>query len=162
MPALRRADRCHVRLGARPPDPRGDGRRPAFAVEVQRSLAGGGARRLRRRLDAARPCRAPVGDPRRRALPQARGPEPDTPAQGPRPAATGLEAIVLAPLGWETGAVAARHPGARVFAVDGTYDDCRRLELELGSLFPWGFVRGNPHPHASGGAKEISFEIAQT
>ena len=35
-------------------------------------------------------------------------------------AATGLEAIVLAPLDWETAAVAARHPGARVLAVDGT------------------------------------------
>ncbi len=76
-------------------------------------------------------------------------------------AATGLEAIVLAPLGWETGAVAARHPGARVFAVDGTYDDCRRLELELGSLFPWGFVSGNLHPYATEGAKTISFEIAE-
>ena len=57
--------------------------------------------------------------------------------------------------------VAARHPGARVFAVDGTYDDCRRLELELGSLFPWGFVSGNLHPYASEGAKTISFEIAE-
>jgi threonine synthase len=76
-------------------------------------------------------------------------------------AATGLEAIVLAPLGWETAAVAARHPGARVFAVDGTYDDCRRLELELASLFPWGFVSGNLHPYATEGAKTISFEIAE-
>src|SRR6266516_1614296 len=76
-------------------------------------------------------------------------------------AATGLEAMVLAPLGWETAAVAARHPGARVFAVDGTYDDCRRLELELGSLFPWGFVSGNLHPYATEGAKTISYEIAE-
>jgi threonine synthase len=76
-------------------------------------------------------------------------------------AATGLEAIVLAPLGSETAAVAARHPGARVFAVEGTYDDCRRLELELGSLFPWGFVSGNLHPYATEGAKTISYEIAE-
>ncbi len=76
-------------------------------------------------------------------------------------AATGLEAIVLAPEGGESAAVASRHPGARVFAVRGTYDDCRRLELELGALFPWGFVSGNLHPYASEGAKTISFEIAE-
>ena len=76
-------------------------------------------------------------------------------------AATGLEAIVLAPVGGEAAAVAARHPGAHVFAVDGTYDDCRRVEHELGTLFPWGFVSGNLHPYASEGAKTISFEIAE-
>jgi threonine synthase len=76
-------------------------------------------------------------------------------------AATGLEAIVLAPAGVGAGTVAARHPGARVFSIAGSYDDCRRLELELGSLFPWGFVSGNLHPYASEGAKTISFEIAE-
>ncbi|MFL5960410.1 MAG: threonine synthase [Gaiellaceae bacterium] len=76
-------------------------------------------------------------------------------------AATGLEAIVLAPEGGDSAAVASRHPGARVFGVAGTYDDCRRLELELGSLFPWGFVSGNLHPYASEGVKTISFEIAE-
>jgi len=76
-------------------------------------------------------------------------------------AATGLEAVVLAPVGGESAAVAARHPGAHVFAVNGTYDDCRRLELELAALFPWGFVSGNLHPYACEGAKTISFEIAE-
>ena len=76
-------------------------------------------------------------------------------------ASTGLEAIILAPVGGESAAVAARHPGAHVFAVNGTYDDCRRLELELGALFPWGFVSGNLHPYATEGAKTISFEIAE-
>ncbi len=76
-------------------------------------------------------------------------------------AATGLEAIVLVPAGSASAAVAAGHRGAHVFAVRGTYDDCRRLELELGALFPWGFVSGNLHPYASEGAKTISFEIAE-
>src|SRR5579884_1352890 len=76
-------------------------------------------------------------------------------------AAAGLEAIVLAPAGAEAAAVAARHPGARVLAVEGGYDDCRRLELELAALFPWGFVSGNLHAYASEGAKTISFEIAE-
>ena len=75
--------------------------------------------------------------------------------------AAGLEAVVLAPDDGAAAAVAAREPGAHVFAVRGTYDDCRRLELELGALFPWGFVSGNLHPYASEGAKTISFEIAE-
>jgi len=73
-------------------------------------------------------------------------------------AATGLEAVVLVPAGAPSSALAR---GARVLAVRGTYDDCRRLELELGALFPWGFVSGNLHPYASEGAKTISFEIAE-
>ena len=82
-------------------------------------------------------------------------------AVGAAAAAAGLEAMVLAPAGVGAGTVAARHPGSRAFAVAGTYDDCRRLELELGALFPWGFVSGNLHPYASEGAKTISFEIAE-
>lgn len=73
-------------------------------------------------------------------------------------AATGLEAVVLVPAGSPS---AARNDAAHVFAVRGTYDDCRRLELELGALFPWGFVSGNLHPYASEGAKTISYEIAE-
>ena len=76
-------------------------------------------------------------------------------------AATGLEAIVLVPADSASAAAAAAHRGVHVFAVRGTYDHCRRLELELGALFPWGFVSGNLHPYASEGAKTISFEIAE-
>jgi threonine synthase len=76
-------------------------------------------------------------------------------------AQAGLEAVVLAPEGDRSAAVASRRPGAHVFGVAGTYDDCRRLELELASLFPWGFVSGNLHPYASEGVKTISFEIAE-
>lgn len=76
-------------------------------------------------------------------------------------AASGLEAIVLVPAGPEANALAARNPRAKVLAVDGTYDDCRRLELELGGLFPWGYVSGNLHPYAAEGARTVSFEIAE-
>ncbi len=75
--------------------------------------------------------------------------------------ATGLEAVILVPAGSASAAIEADHRGVSVLAVRGTYDDCRRLELELGSLFPWGFVSGNLHPFASEGAKTISFEIAE-
>ena len=53
---------------------------------------------------------------------------------------------MLAPVGGESAAVAARHPGARVFAVNGTYDDCRRLELELGVALPVGLRQRQPPP----------------
>jgi len=76
-------------------------------------------------------------------------------------AAAGLEAVVLVPAGSPSAAVEAEHAGVHVLAVRGTYDDCRRLELELGSLFPWGFVSGNLHPYACEGAKTISFEVAE-
>ena len=76
-------------------------------------------------------------------------------------AAAGVEAIVLVPVGSASAAVEAEHRDVHVLAVRGSYDDCRRLELELGSLFPWGFVSGNLHPYASEGAKTISFEIAE-
>ena len=76
-------------------------------------------------------------------------------------AATGVEAIILVPLGSASAAVEAEHRNVHVLAVRGTYDDCRRLELELGSLFPWGFVSGNLHPYSSEGAKTIAFEIAE-
>ena len=76
-------------------------------------------------------------------------------------AATGVEAIVLVPEGSASAAVEAEHHNVHVLAVRGTYDDCRRLELELGALFPWGFVSGNLHPYASEGAKTIAFEIAE-
>src|SRR5512142_938624 len=70
-------------------------------------------------------------------------------------AATGVEAIVLVPEGSASAAIEAEHRDVHVLAVRGSYDDCRRLELELGSLFPWGFVSGNLHPYASEGAKTI-------
>ena len=76
-------------------------------------------------------------------------------------AAAGLEAIVLAPAGSASIGATAAAAGAHVFAVRGSYDDCRRLEGELRELFPWGFVDGNLHPYAAEGAKTIAFEIAE-
>lgn len=76
-------------------------------------------------------------------------------------AAAGLEAIVLAPAGEASIGSTAAAAGAKVFAVRGGYDDCRRLQGELAELFPWGFVDGNLHPYAAEGAKTIAFEIAE-
>lgn len=75
-----------------------------------------------------------------------------------RCAANGLEAVVLCPRGdLPLGPVPAY--GARVFGVDGGFDDCRELERQLESLFPWGFVGGNLHAVAAEGAKTIAYEI---
>ena len=53
-------------------------------------------------------------------------------------------------------------PTARgCFAVAGTFEDCLRLERELASLFPWGFVGGNLHAVAAEGAKTIAYEIVE-
>ena len=76
-------------------------------------------------------------------------------------AAAGLEAIVLAPEGEALIGSTAGAAGARVFAVRGSYDDCRRLQAGLRDLFPWGFVDGNLHPYAAEGAKTIAYELAE-
>ncbi len=77
-----------------------------------------------------------------------------------RAAANGMEAVVLVPFDHLEVAPTASY-GARVLAVDGSFDDCRRLEEELGALFPWGFLGGNLQPVASEGAKTIAYEIAE-
>ena len=77
----------------------------------------------------------------------------------PPAAAAGLEAVVLCP---RTCRVApAPSYGARVFGVDGTFDDCRELERQLEALFPWGFLGGNLHALASEGAKTIAYELVE-
>jgi threonine synthase len=75
-------------------------------------------------------------------------------------AANGMEAVVLVPSDHLEVAPTASY-GARVLAVDGSFDDCRRLEEQLGTLFPWGFLGGNLQPVASEGAKTIAYEIAE-
>ena len=77
-----------------------------------------------------------------------------------RAAANGMEAVVLVPSDHLEVAPTASY-GARVLAVDGSFDDCRLLEEELGTLFPWGFVGGNLQPVAAEGAKTIAYEIAE-
>jgi threonine synthase len=77
-----------------------------------------------------------------------------------RAAASGLEAVVLVPAEDLEVAPTASY-GARVLAVAGTFEDCLRLERELASLFPWGFVGGNLQAVAAEGAKTIAYEIVE-
>ena len=77
-------------------------------------------------------------------------------------AAAGLESRSCStPVDRADAALPAAAHGARVFLVRGTYDDCRRLELGLEGLFPWGFLEGNLHAFAIEGAKTIAYEIAE-
>jgi threonine synthase len=76
-----------------------------------------------------------------------------------RCAAGGLEAVVLGPREHPISSAAAY--GARVFGVEGSFDDCRELERQLGEFFPWGFVGGNLRAVASEGPKTIAYEIAE-
>jgi threonine synthase len=77
-----------------------------------------------------------------------------------RCAAAGLEAVVLCPRD-DVAAVPVATYGARMFGVDGSFDDCRALERQLEGLFPWGFVGGNLHALAAEGAKTIAYELAE-
>ena len=58
-----------------------------------------------------------------------------------RAAAEGLEAVVLVPADLEPEKlVATAVYGAQILAVEGSYDDCSRLSVELSFELDWGFV----------------------
>jgi threonine synthase len=77
-------------------------------------------------------------------------------------AAAGMPAYVVVPADLERAKIAgsAIH-GARVIAVDGTYDDVNRLCAELADDRGWGFVNVNLRPFYAEGSKSIGFEIAE-
>ena len=77
-------------------------------------------------------------------------------------AALGLEAYVFIPADLEREKIiAAAVPGARVFAVDGTYDDVNRLCAELAYDRPWAFVNMNLRPYYAQGSKTLAYETAE-
>ena len=76
-------------------------------------------------------------------------------------AAAGLEGVILTPSSADELVLDSGAGRASVFRVQGTLEDCRRLERELEPLFPWGFLDGNLQPFAVEGIKTIAFEIAE-
>jgi threonine synthase len=79
-----------------------------------------------------------------------------------RAAAEGLEAAVFCPSDLEPEKlVATAVYGARVYAVDGTYDDCSRLTVELSFELPWAFVNVGLRAYYAEGSKTIAYEIAE-
>jgi threonine synthase len=79
-----------------------------------------------------------------------------------RAAAEGLEAAVFVPADLEPEKLsAAAAYGPTIFAVDGNYDHCSRLSVELSFELPWGFVNVNLRSYYAEGSKTLAYEIAE-
>jgi threonine synthase len=79
-----------------------------------------------------------------------------------RAAAEGLEAVVFCPADLEPEKlVATAVHGATLYAVQGSYDDCSRLTVELSFELPWAFVNVQLRAYYAEGSKTIAFEIAE-
>jgi threonine synthase len=79
-----------------------------------------------------------------------------------RAAAEGLEAVVFCPADLEPEKLAAAAVyGPRIYAVNGTYDHCSRLSVELSFELPWGFVNVNLRSYYAEGSKTLAFELAE-
>jgi threonine synthase len=79
-----------------------------------------------------------------------------------RAAAEGLEAVVLVPADLEPEKlIATSIYGAKIIAVDGSYDDCSRLSVELSFELDWAFVNVGLRTYYAEGSKTLAFEIAE-
>ena len=79
-----------------------------------------------------------------------------------RAAAEGIEAAVLVPADLEPEKlVATAVYGAQIFAVNGSYDDCSRLSVELSFELDWAFVNVGLRSYYAEGSKTLAFEIAE-
>jgi len=79
-----------------------------------------------------------------------------------RAAAEGLEAVVLCPASLEPEKlIATSIYGARIIAVEGSYDDCSRLSVELSFELDWAFVNVGLRSYYAEGSKTLAFEIAE-
>jgi threonine synthase len=79
-----------------------------------------------------------------------------------RAAAEGIDAVVLVPKDLEREKlIATAVYGAKIYAVDGSYDDCSRLSVELSFELDWSFVNVNLRAYYAEGSKTLGFEIAE-
>jgi threonine synthase len=79
-----------------------------------------------------------------------------------RAAAEGIAAVVLCPADLEPEKVAATAVyGATIYAVEGSYDDCSRLSVELSFELDWAFVNVGLRSYYAEGSKTVAFEIAE-
>ena len=79
-----------------------------------------------------------------------------------RAAAEGLDAVVLCPADLEPEKlIATAVYGAKIYAVDGSYDDCSRLTVELSFEVDWAFVNVGLRAYYAEGSKTLGFEIAE-
>jgi threonine synthase len=79
-----------------------------------------------------------------------------------RAAASGMRSVVLYPRTVEPEKLLATAVyGGDMFAVDGSYDDCSRLVVELAGELDWAFVNVNLRAYYAEGSKTLAFEIAE-
>jgi threonine synthase len=79
-----------------------------------------------------------------------------------RAAAEGLDAAVFCPADLEPEKLTATAVyGATIYAVDGTYDDCSRLTIELSFELDWAFVNVGLRSYYAEGSKTLAYEIAE-
>ncbi len=79
-----------------------------------------------------------------------------------RAAAEGLEAAVFVPADLEPEKLAAAAVyGPKLYAVDGHYDHCSRLSVELSFELPWGFVNVNLRSYYAEGSKTLAYEVSE-
>ncbi len=79
-----------------------------------------------------------------------------------RAAAEGMNAAVFVPADLEPEKLAAAAVyGPTIYAVDGTYDHCSRLSVELSFELDWGFVNVNLRSYYAEGSKTLAYELAE-
>jgi threonine synthase len=79
-----------------------------------------------------------------------------------RAAAEGIEAAVLCPADLEPEKLVATAVfGPQIFAVEGSYDDCSRLTVELSFELDWAFVNVQLRSYYAEGSKTLAFEVAE-
>jgi threonine synthase len=79
-----------------------------------------------------------------------------------RAAAEGIEAAVLCPADLEPEKLVATSIfGPRIFAVEGSYDDCSRLTVELSFEVDWAFVNVQLRSYYAEGSKTLGFEVVE-
>jgi threonine synthase len=79
-----------------------------------------------------------------------------------RAAAEGIEAVVLCPADLEPEKLSATAVyGATIYAVDGSYDDCSRLSVELSFELDWAFVNVGLRSYYAEGSKTVAYEVAE-
>jgi threonine synthase len=79
-----------------------------------------------------------------------------------RAAASGMRSIVLYPRTVEPEKLLATAVyGSEMYAVQGSYDDCSRLVIELAGEVDWAFVNVNLRAYYAEGSKTLAFEISE-
>jgi threonine synthase len=79
-----------------------------------------------------------------------------------RAAAEGIEAAILCPADLEPEKlIASAVYGPKIYAVQGSYDDCSRLTVELSFEVDWAFVNVQLRSYYAEGSKTLAFEVAE-